>query len=174
MLFRSILFGRYLETRSKIRAGAALRALLELGAKEVSILRNGEEILAPIDHLIVGDLFMVRPGQAIATDGVVIEGESEIDLSLITGESLPVSVAPGARVIGATINMNGSLVVRAERVGAQTELARITRMVVHAQGEKAPIARLADRIASIFVPSIIALAILTFIVWMIEIGRAHV
>lgn len=165
MLF--ILFGRYLETRSKIRAGAALRALLKLGAKEVSILRNGEEILAPIDHLIVGDLFMVRPGQAIATDGVVIEGESEIDLSLITGESLPISVAPGARVIGATINMNGSLVVRAERVGAQTELARITRMVVHAQGEKAPIARLADRIASIFVPSIIALAILTFIVWMI-------
>lgn len=168
MLF--ILFGRYLETRSKLRAGAALRALLELGAKEVSILRNGEEILAPIDHLIVGDLFMVRPGQAIATDGVVIEGESEIDLSLITGESLPVSVTPGARVIGATINMNGSLVVRAERVGAQTELARITRMVVQAQGEKAPIARLADRIASIFVPSIIALALLTFMVWMIATG----
>ena len=169
MLF--ILFGRYLETRSKIRAGAALRSLLELGAKEVSILRNGEEILAPIDHLNVGDLFMVRPGEAIATDGLVVEGESDVDLSLITGESLPVHMSPGSRVIGATINMNGRLIVRAERVGAETELARITRMVVHAQGEKAPIARLADRIAAIFVPTIIALAIGTFITWLALTGN---
>ena len=163
MLF--ILFGRYLETRSKIRAGSALRSLLELGAKEVSIIRNGEEILAPIDHLNIGDLFLVRPGEAIATDGVVVEGESDVDLSLITGESLPVHTNPGSRVIGATINLNGRLIVRAERVGAQTELARITKMVVQAQGEKAPIARLADRISAIFVPTIIALSLLTFITW---------
>ena len=169
MLF--ILFGRYLETRSKIRAGAALRSLLELGANEVSILRDGEEILAPIDHLNVGELFLVRPGEAIATDGVVIEGESDVDLSLITGESLPVHITPGSRVIGATINMNGRLVVRADRVGAETELARITRMVVQAQGEKAPIARLADRIASVFVPTIIALAILTFVTWLFITGE---
>ncbi|MFM7499345.1 MAG: heavy metal translocating P-type ATPase [Actinomycetota bacterium] len=169
MLF--ILFGRYLETRSKIRAGAALRALLELGAKEVSIIRNGEEILAPIDHLIVGDLFMVRPGEAIATDGIVVEGESDVDLSLLTGESLPIHMTPGSRVIGATININGRLIVRAERVGAETELARITRMVVQAQGEKAPIARLADRIAAIFVPTIIALALATFLTWLIISGE---
>ncbi len=169
MLF--ILFGRYLETRSKLRAGAALRSLLALGAKEVSILRNGEEILAPIEHLNVGDLFMVRPGEAIATDGVVIEGESDVNLSLITGESLPVHMAPGSRVIGATININGRLIVRAQRVGSETELARITRMVVQAQGEKAPIARLADRIAAIFVPTIISLAIITFITWLILTGE---
>lgn len=169
MLF--ILIGRYLETRSKIRAGAALRSLLELGANEVSILRDGEEILAPIDHLQVGDLFMVRPGEAIATDGLVIEGESDVDLSLITGESLPVNMAPGSRVIGATINMNGRLIVRAERVGSETELARITKMVVQAQGEKAPIARLADRIAAIFVPTIIALAIATFATWLVITGE---
>jgi Cu+-exporting ATPase len=169
MLF--ILFGRYLETRSKIRAGAALRSLLELGAKEVSILRNGEEILAPIDHLNVDDLFMVRPGEAIATDGVVVEGESDVDLSLITGESLPAHMSPGARVIGATLAINGRLIVRAERVGSETELARITRMVVQAQGEKAPIARLADRIASVFVPSIIALALGTFLIWLAITGE---
>lgn len=165
MLF--ILFGRYLESRSKIKAGAALRTLLSLGAKEVSILRNGEEILAPIDHLQVGDHFLVRPGQAIAADGIVVDGESDVDLSLITGESLPVHMAPGKRVIGATINGSGRLIVRAERVGAQTELSRIARMVVQAQGEKAPIARLADRIAAVFVPSIIALSIMTFTIWFV-------
>lgn len=168
MLF--ILFGRFLEARSKIRAGAALRSLLELGAKEVTILRGGEEILAPIEHLNVGDLFMVRPGQSIATDGVVIEGESDVDLSLITGESLPIHISPGSRVIGATINMNGSVIVRAERVGAQTELARITKMVVQAQGEKAPIARLADRISAVFVPTIVAVAIITFVTWLFITG----
>lgn len=165
MLF--ILFGRYLESRSKIKAGAALRTLLSLGAKEVSILRNGEEILAPIDHLQVGDHFLVRPGQAIAADGIVVDGESDVDLSLITGESLPVHMAPGKHVIGATINGSGRLIVRAERVGAQTELSRIARMVVQAQGEKAPIARLADRIAAVFVPSIIALSIMTFTIWFV-------
>ena len=168
MLF--ILFGRYLEGRSKIRAGAALRALLSLGAKEVSILRNGEEVLAPIDHLLVGDLFLVRPGDLIAADGVVVEGESDVDLSLLTGESLPVHASPGAQVIGAAINGNGRLVVRAERVGAQSELARIARMVVQAQGEKAPIARLADRISAIFVPTIIALSLLTFTIWFLISG----
>ena len=164
MLF--ILFGRYLESRSKIRAGAALRALLNMGAKEVSILRNGEEVLAPIDHLNVGDLFLVRPGEAIATDGVVVEGEGDVDLSMLTGESLPVHCGPGKRVIGATINKNAPLVVRAERVGAQTELSRIARMVVQAQGEKAPIARLADRIAALFVPTIIASSLMTCAVWL--------
>jgi Cu+-exporting ATPase len=164
MLF--ILFGRYLESRSKIKAGAALRALLNMGAKEVSILRNGEEVLAPISHLNVGDLFLVRPGQSIATDGVVVEGESEVDLSLLTGESLPIHSAPGKKVIGATINKSGRLVVRAERVGAETELSRIARMVVQAQGEKAPISRVADRIAAVFVPTIIALSLLTFIIWL--------
>ncbi|MEY4623905.1 MAG: hypothetical protein RLZZ07_535, partial [Actinomycetota bacterium] len=168
MLF--ILFGRYLEGRSKIKAGAALRALLNLGAKEVSILRNGEEVLAPIDHLLVGDLFLVRPGESIATDGIVVEGESEVDLSLLTGESLPVHASPGTQVIGAAINGNGRLVVRAVRVGAQTELARIARMVVQAQGEKAPIARLADRISAFFVPTIIALSLLTFTIWFLVSG----
>lgn len=168
MLF--ILFGRYLEGGSKIKAGAALRALLNLGAKEVSILRNGEEVLAPIDHLLVGDLFLVRPGESIATDGIVVEGESEVDLSLLTGESLPVHASPGTQVIGAAINGNGRLVVRAVRVGAQTELARIARMVVQAQGEKAPIARLADRISAFFVPTIIALSLLTFTIWFLVSG----
>jgi Cu+-exporting ATPase len=163
MLF--ILIGRFLEARAKQRAGDAIRALLALGAQEVSILRNGEEVLAPISHLQIGDLFIARPGQAIATDGVIVEGTSTVDASLVTGESLPQAVGPGDKVIGATLNQDGRLVIRAEQVGSQTQLARITRSVIQAQGEKAPLARMADRISAIFVPVIIALSFITFLSW---------
>jgi Cu+-exporting ATPase len=163
MLF--ILIGRFLEARAKQRAGDAIRALLALGAQEVSILRNGEEVLAPISHLQIGDLFIARPGQAIATDGVIVEGASSVDTSLVTGESLPQAVGPGNKVIGATLNQDGRLVIRAEQVGSQTQLARITRSVIQAQGEKAPLARMADRISAIFVPTIIALSAITFLGW---------
>ena len=163
MLF--ILIGRFLEARAKQRAGDAIRALLALGAQEVSILRNGEEVLAPISHLQIGDLFIARPGQAIATDGVIVEGTSSVDASLVTGESLPQAVGPGDKVIGATLNQDGRLVIRAEQVGSQTQLARITRSVIQAQGEKAPLARMADRISAIFVPVIIALSVITFLSW---------
>jgi Cu+-exporting ATPase len=163
MLF--ILIGSFLEARAKQRAGDAIRALLALGAQEVSILRNGEEVLAPISHLQIGDLFIARPGQAIATDGVIVEGTSSVDASLVTGESLPQAVGPGDKVIGATLNQDGRLVIRAEQVGSQTQLARITRSVIQAQGEKAPLARMADRISAIFVPVIIALSFITFLSW---------
>jgi Cu+-exporting ATPase len=163
MLF--ILIGRFLEARAKQRAGDAIRALLALGAQEVSILRNGEEVLAPISHLQIGDLFIARPGQAIATDGVIVEGTSSVDASLVTGESLPQAVGPGDKVIGATLNQDGRLVIRAEQVGSQTQLARIARSVIQAQGEKAPLARMADRISAIFVPVIIALSVITFLSW---------
>ena len=163
MLF--ILVGRFLEARAKQRAGDAIRALLALGTQEVSILRNGEEVLAPISHLQIDDLFITRPGQAIATDGVVVEGSSSVDASLVTGESLPIPVGPGNQVIGATLNQDGRLIIRAEQVGAQTQLARITRSVIQAQGEKAPLARMADRISAIFVPVIIALSLITFLSW---------
>ncbi len=163
MLF--ILIGRFLEARAKQRAGDAIRTLLDLGTQEVSILRNGEEVLAPISHLQIGDLFIARPGQAIATDGVIVEGSSSVDTSLVTGESLPQSVGPGNKVIGATLNQDGRLVIRAEQVGAETQLARITRSVIQAQGEKAPLARMADRISAIFVPVIIALSLITFLSW---------
>ena len=163
MLF--ILIGRFLEARAKQRAGDAIRTLLDLGTQEVSILRNGEEVLAPISHLQIGDLFIARPGQAIATDGVIVEGSSSVDTSLVTGESLPQGVGPGNKVIGATLNQDGRLVIRAEQVGAETQLARITRAVIQAQGEKAPLARMADRISAIFVPVIIALSLITFLSW---------
>ncbi|MSO33711.1 MAG: heavy metal translocating P-type ATPase [Candidatus Nanopelagicaceae bacterium] len=163
MLF--ILVGRFLEARAKQRAGDAIRTLLDLGTQEVSILRNGEEVLAPISHLQIGDLFIARPGQAIATDGVIVEGSSSVDTSLVTGESLPQAVGPGSRVIGATLNQDGRLVIRAEQVGAETQLARITRSVIQAQGEKAPLARMADQISAIFVPVIIALSLITFLSW---------
>ncbi len=163
MLF--ILIGRFLEARAKQRAGDAIRTLLALGTQEVSILRNGEEVLAPISHLQIGDLFIARPGQAIATDGVIVKGSSSVDTSLVTGESLPQAVSPGSKVIGATLNQDGRLVIRAEQIGADTQLARITRAVIQAQGEKAPLARMADRISAIFVPVIIALSLVTFLSW---------
>ena len=167
-----ILVGRYLEERAKSRAGAALRALLELGAKEARVLRDGEEVLVPIDELRVGDVFVVRPGEKIATDGVVEEGESAIDQSLLTGESVPVDVGPGADVAGATINTYGRLIVRATRVGAETALAQIARLVTEAQSGKAPIQRLADRVSAVFVPAVIGISLATLAGWLAVSGDA--
>ncbi|HZM74935.1 MAG TPA: heavy metal translocating P-type ATPase [Candidatus Limnocylindrales bacterium] len=161
-----ILAGRYFEARSKRRAGAALRALLELGAKDVAVLRNGAEVRIPIGQLAVGDLFVVRPGEKIATDGVVEQGTSAVDLSMITGESVPVDVAVGDRVVGATLNTAGRLVVRAERVGADTQLAQMALLVEQAQSGKAEVQRLADRISGVFVPIVIALSVATLGFWL--------
>jgi Cu+-exporting ATPase len=160
-----ILTGRYFEARAKRRAGAALRALLELGAKDVAVLRDGSEIRVPVEQLAVDDLFVVRPGEKVATDGVIEEGTSAIDASMLTGESVPVEVAPGDTVTGATVNAGGRLVVRATRVGADTALAQIARLVTEAQTGKAPIQRLADRIAAVFVPIVVALAVATLGFW---------
>ena len=161
-----ILAGRYFEMRAKRQAGAALRALLELGAKDVSVLREGAEVRVPIGELTVGDRFVARPGEKIATDGVVEEGSSAIDLSLLTGESVPVEVVPGDPVSGATVNAGGRLVVRATRVGADTELAQIARLVTEAQSGKAPVQRLADRVSAVFVPIVIVLAVGTLGFWL--------
>jgi Cu+-exporting ATPase len=161
-----ILLGRWLETRAKTRAGAALRSLLELGAKEARVLRDGEEVLVPAAEVAVGDLFVVRPGEKIATDGVVEAGESAVDEALLTGESVPVEVAPGSGVAGATINTYGRLVVRATRVGADTALAQIGRLVAQAQAGKAPVQRLADRVSAVFVPVVIAVAVATLGFWL--------
>jgi Cu+-exporting ATPase len=160
-----ILAGRYLEARSKRTSGAALRALLELGAKEVAVLRDGAEVLIPTDQLVVGDLFVVRPGEKIATDGEVVEGSSAVDASMLTGESVPVEVSVGDTVTGATVNAGGRLVVRATRVGADTQLAQMARLVEDAQNGKAQVQRLADRISGIFVPVVIALAISVLGFW---------
>ncbi|GAA1310228.1 heavy metal translocating P-type ATPase [Pseudonocardia xinjiangensis] len=161
-----ILAGRYFEARSKRRAGAALRALLELGAKEVTVLRDGAEIRVPADQLAVGDRFVVRPGEKIATDGVVEAGASAVDASMLTGESVPVEVGRGDTVVGATVNAAGRLVVRATRVGSDTQLARMAGLVEDAQNGKAPVQRLADRISGVFVPIVIALAAATFGFWL--------
>ncbi|CAN5488657.1 heavy metal translocating P-type ATPase [soil metagenome] len=161
-----ILAGRYFEARAKRRSGAALRALLELGAKEVAVLRDGAEVRIPIDDLAVGDRFVVRPGEKVATDGVVDEGTSAIDASLLTGEPVPVEVGPGDAVTGATVNAGGRLVIRATRVGADTALAQIGRLVQDAQTGKAPVQRLADRVSAVFVPVVIALAFATLGFWL--------
>ena len=160
-----VILGRYLESRAKHRASSALSTLLALGAKEVTVLRNGLEVIIPISELAIGDDFVVKPGARIPTDGLVISGVSSVNNSMITGESTPVEVSPGSRVIGASLNNNGRIIVRATRIGSDTEFARITAMVVQAQGVKAPIQRVADRIASIFVPVVTALAIATFFAW---------
>jgi Cu+-exporting ATPase len=161
-----ILAGRYFEARAKRRSGAALRALLELGAKDVAVLRDGQEHRIPVDRLVVGDRFVVRPGEKVATDGTVVEGTSAIDASLLTGEPVPVEVGPGDPVTGATVNAGGRLVVEATRVGADTALAQIARLVEDAQTGKAPVQRLADRISAIFVPVVIALAAGTLGFWL--------
>jgi P-type Cu+ transporter len=160
-----ILAGRYFEARAKRRAGAALEALLELGAKEVSVLRNGVEQRIPIDHLSVGDEFVVRPGEKIATDGVVVDGSSAVDASMLTGESVPVDVEPGDLAVGATVNVDGRLVVRANRIGSDTQLAQMARLVEDAQNGKAQAQRLADKISGVFVPIVIALAVATLGFW---------
>ncbi len=161
-----ILAGRYFEARAKRRSGAALRALLELGAKEVAVLREGGEQRIGIEALAVGDRFVVRPGEKVATDGVVEEGTSAIDASLLTGEPIPVEVGPGDSVTGATVNAGGRLVVRATRVGADTQLAQIARLVSEAQNGKAPVQRLADRISAVFVPVVIVIAVATLGFWL--------
>ncbi|MFE0252584.1 heavy metal translocating P-type ATPase [Streptomyces sp. NPDC059010] len=161
-----ILLGRYLEARAKRRAGAALRALMELGAKDVSVLREGREVRVPVDALAVGDRFVVRPGEKIATDGTVVEGTSAVDAAMLTGESVPVDVTVGDAVTGATVNAGGRLVVAATRVGADTQLARMARLVEEAQNGKAEVQRLADRVSAIFVPTVIVLAVATFGAWL--------
>ncbi|MDW5594693.1 heavy metal translocating P-type ATPase [Conexibacter stalactiti] len=162
-----ILAGRYFEARAKRRAGAALRALLELGAKEVALLGDdGSERRVPVEQLAVGDRFVVRPGEKVATDGVVEEGSSAVDQSLLTGESVPVEKRPGDDVAGATVNAGGRLVVRATKVGADTALAQIARLVSDAQSGKAPVQRLADRVSGVFVPIVIALAVATLGFWL--------
>ncbi|RPI07341.1 MAG: heavy metal translocating P-type ATPase, partial [Actinobacteria bacterium] len=165
--------GRYLEARAKQRAGSALRALLDLGAKSASVLDvDGRERDVPIDELHVGDEFVVRPGEKIATDGVVVTGTSAVDASLLTGESLPVEVGPGSDVTGATINAGGRLVVRATRVGSETALAQIGRLVERAQSGKAPMQRLVDQVSSIFVPVVIVIAAVTLVAWLAISGDA--
>ena len=166
-----ILAGRYFEARAKKRSRAAITALLEMGAKDAAVLRDGVEVRVPIADLVVGDLFVVRPGEKVATDGKVVEGSSAIDASMLTGESVPVEVGPGDDVIGATINAGGRLVVRAARVGADTELAVMARLVEQAQVGKADVQRLADRVSAVFVPIVIGLALATLAVWLL-IGAA--
>ena len=160
-----ILAGRYFEARSKRRAGAALRALLELGAKDVAVLRDGVETRMPVSELAVGDRFVVRPGEKIATDGTVEDGVSAVDASMLTGESVPVEVGVGDTVVGATMNAGGRMVVRATRIGADTQLAQMAKLVEQAQTGKAAVQRLADRVSGVFVPIVIALAVATLGWW---------
>ncbi|MFC9828786.1 heavy metal translocating P-type ATPase [Streptomyces albogriseolus] len=161
-----LLLGRYLEARSKRQAGAALRALMELGAKDVTVLRDGREVRVPAERLSVGDRFVVRPGEKIATDGTVVEGASAVDASMLTGESVPVDVIVGDTVTGATVNAGGRLVVEATRIGADTQLARMAKLVEDAQTGKAQVQRLADRIAGVFVPVVLLIAAGTFGLWL--------
>ncbi|WP_406833154.1 heavy metal translocating P-type ATPase [Pedococcus sp. KACC 23699] len=164
-----LLAGRYAEARAKRRSGAALRALLEMGAKEVSVLRGegagATEVRVPVSELVVGTRFVVRPGEKVATDGEVEDGTSAVDASMVTGESVPVEVGPGSQVVGATVNAGGRLVVRATRVGADTQLAQMARLVEDAQNGKAQVQRLADRVSGVFVPVVIVLAVATLAFW---------
>ena len=161
-----LLAGRYFEKRSKRQAGAALRALLELGAKDVAVMRDGAETRIPIGDLAVGDEFVVRPGEKIATDGVIVAGTSAIDASMLTGESVPVEVGEGEPVTGATVNAGGRLVVRATRVGSDTQLSQMAKLVEDAQSGKAEVQRLADKVSGIFVPIVIAIAVAALAAWL--------
>jgi P-type Cu+ transporter len=165
-----VLLGRYFEARARRRSSAAIRSLLELGAKEARVLRDGHEVLVPVDELRIGDRFLLRPGEKVATDGIVVDGTSAVDQSMLTGESLPVEVAPGAEVAGATINTHGRLVVEATKVGADTALAQIARLVAEAQAGKAPIQRLVDRVSAVFVPVVILIALATLAGWLLAAG----
>jgi Cu+-exporting ATPase len=163
-----VLAGRFFEARAKRTAGAAVRALLDLGAKDAALLdADGNERRVPVDELRVGDLFVVRPGEKIATDGVVESGESTVDASLLTGESVPVPVGPGDEAVGTTVNVSGRIVVRATRVGSETAAAQIGRLVTEAQSGKAPVQRLADRVSAVFVPLVIAIALATLAGWLV-------
>ncbi len=161
-----LLAGRYAEARAKRRSGAALRALLSLGVKDVAVVRDGTEVMIPVDRLEVGDTFVVRPGEKIATDGVVVSGASAVDASMLTGESVPVDVAVDDAVVGGTVNIAGRLTVRATRVGGDTQLARMAKLVEDAQNGKAEVQRLADRVSGVFVPIVIALAMGTLGFWL--------
>jgi P-type Cu+ transporter len=161
-----VLAGRFAEARAKRRAGAALRALLDLGAKDVAVLRDGTEHRMPVGRLAVGDVFVVRPGERVATDGVVVDGVGAVDASTVTGESVPVEVSPGDEVVGATVAVGSRLVVRATRVGADTRLARIAHRVAQAQNGKAAVQRLADRVSAVFVPVVVVIAVATFAGWL--------
>jgi Cu+-exporting ATPase len=165
-----ILAGRYFEARAKRQSGAALRALLDLGAKDVAVIRAGAEQRVPTDQLALDDVFVVRPGEKVATDGVVLSGASAVDASMLTGESVPVEVGPGDEVTGATVNVSGLLHVRATRVGGDTQLAQMARLVEAAQNGKADVQRLADRVSAVFVPVVIAVAALTFAGWLVAGG----
>jgi P-type Cu+ transporter len=167
-----ILLGRYLEARARRRSGAAIRALLDVGAKEARLLRDGAEVSVPVDDVERGDLLVIRPGEKIPTDGEVVEGDSAVDQSMLTGEPVPVDVAAGAEVAGGTINTYGRLVVRATRVGGETALAQIARLVAEAQSGKAPIQRLVDRVSAVFVPIVIGLALATLAGWLLVTGDA--
>ncbi len=162
-----ILAGRYAEARAKRRSGDALRALLDLGAKDVAVLREGREERIPVARLQVGDTFVVRPGEKVATDGMVVDGASAVDLSLLTGEPVPVDIAPGDTVVGASVNTSGRLLVRATRVGADTQLAQMARLVEAAQSGKAPVQRLADRVSAVFVPAVLVVALATLAGWVL-------
>jgi P-type Cu+ transporter len=161
-----LLVGRYLEARARRRSGAALRALLSMGAKDVAVLRDGTEVRVPVTDLVVGAEFVVRPGEKVATDGEVVRGTSAVDVSMLTGEPVPVEVGPGDAVVGATVNAGGRLVVRATRVGHDTQLAQIARLVEAAQDGKAAVQRLADRVSGVFVPVVIVLAVATLGFWL--------
>jgi cation-transporting ATPase V len=166
-----LVLGRYFEARAKGRAGQAIRALLELGAKQARVLRDGHEVMVPIEQVAVGDLLRVRPGEKVPTDGEVVAGASAVDESMLTGESVPVDKAPGDPVTGATVNTSGALTVRATRVGAETALAQIVRLVEDAQASKGHIQRLADRVAGVFVPVVIALALASLAGWWLLAGN---
>jgi P-type Cu+ transporter len=160
-----LLAGRYFEARAKRRAGDALRSLLALGARHATVLRDGEEVLIDASQVQVGDLFIVRPGEIIAADGIVREGSSSLDVSMLTGESVPVDVTVGANVTGTTVNLTGRIVVQATRIGADSTFAQMTRLVRDAQATKAPVQKLADRVSGVFVPTVIVISIATFVVW---------
>ncbi|GAA2957007.1 heavy metal translocating P-type ATPase [Streptomyces enissocaesilis] len=162
-----ILLGRYLEATAKRKAGSALRALMELGSKDVTVLRGGTEVRVPVDALAVGDHFVVRPGEKVATDGTVVEGTSAVDASLLTGESVPVDVTAGDAVTGATVNTSGRIVVEATGIGADTRLARMARLVEDAQNGKAEVQRLADRVSAVFVPVVLLIALGTLVTWLL-------
>jgi P-type Cu+ transporter len=167
-----ILLGRFFEARARRRSGEAIRKLLELGAKEANVLRHGRELALPIEELRVGDRFVVRPGEKVATDGVVVDGASALDQSMLTGESVPVEVVAGDEVAGATLNTYGRLIVEATKVGADTALAQIARLVAEAQQGKAPVQRLVDRVSAVFVPLVIVLSLLTLAGWLVFSGDA--
>jgi Cu+-exporting ATPase len=167
-----ILLGRYLELRARRQAGAALKALLDLGAKQATVLRDGREVTVPADALVVGDEFVIRPGEKVAADGVIIAGRSAVDTSMLTGEPVPVEAGPGDRVAGGCVNVGGRLVVRATQVGADTQLAQMARLVTQAQAGKAPVQRLADRVSAVFVPVVLAIAVATLIGWLAAGGSA--